>query len=88
MITNKKMQIGPMVGVSSEENVTDTAKRIIDLLPDEVDLHHVIEHQPANQADAIDKLIYLAAILISGREELTKGDLSKVMESIEKFKQP
>ena len=88
MIAIKKMQVGPMTGVSSEEDVTDTARRIIDLLPDEVDLHHVIEHRPASRADAIDKLIYLAAILISGREELTKGDLSKVMESIEKFKQP
>jgi len=88
VIANKKTQVSPMAGINNEENVTYTAKRIIDLLPDETDIHHVIEHRPTSQADAIDKLIYLAAILISGREDLTKNDLSKVMESIEKIKQP
>ncbi len=73
------------VGENSDDLFdADHAKRLLELAAAETNARRVvIDYRPGNVADAIDKLVYIAAFLISGRSTLAKDEMSKVLRSVE-----
>lgn len=73
---------------SSNENVdifdAVHGRRILELAAAETNARRVvIDYRPGNINDAINKLVYIAAFLISGRTSLDKDDMMEVLRSIE-----
>lgn len=62
----------------------DHARRLLELAAAETNARRmVIDYRPGNVADAINKLVYIAAFLISGRTSLDEGDMKEVLRSVE-----
>ncbi|MFW7354504.1 MAG: hypothetical protein ACODTL_00440 [Brucella sp.] len=62
----------------------DHARRLLELAAAETNARRmVIDYRPGNVADAIDKLVYIAAFLISGRTSLDEDDMKEVLRSVE-----
>lgn len=60
------------------------ARRLLELAAAETNARSVvIDYRPGNVADAIDKLVYIAAFLISGRTTLAKDEMKRVLKSVE-----
>ena len=60
------------------------ARRRLELAAAETNARRVvIDYRPGNVADAIDKLVYIAAFLISGRTTLAKDEMIRVLKSVE-----
>lgn len=74
-----------VVGENSDDLFdADHAKRLLELAAAETNARCVvIDYRSGNVADAIDKLVYIAAFLISGRSTLAKDEMRKVLRSIE-----
>jgi hypothetical protein len=59
-------------------------RRLLELAAAETNARRVvIDYRPGNVAEAIDKLVYIAAFLISGRSTLAKDEMRKVLRSVE-----
>lgn len=59
-------------------------RRLLELAAAETNARSVvIDYRPGNVADAIDKLVYIAAFLISGRTTLAKDEMKRVLKSVE-----
>lgn len=60
------------------------ARQLLELAAAETNARRVvIDYRPENVADAIDKLVYIAAFLISGRTTLPKDEMKRVLKSVE-----
>ncbi|MFW7354680.1 MAG: hypothetical protein ACODTL_01405 [Brucella sp.] len=59
-------------------------RRLLELAAAETNTRRVvIDYRPGNVADAMDKLVYIAAFLISGRTTLAEDEMKKVLKSVE-----
>ncbi|MGO1164126.1 hypothetical protein ACTOV4_19685 [Brucella sp. C7-11G] len=61
-------------------------RRLLELAAAETNTRRVvIDYRPGNVADAMDKLVYIAAFLISGRSTLSARELRTVLNSVEHY---
>lgn len=71
------------------ENAVDVfdaehTRRLLELAAAETNTRRVvIDYRPGNVADAMDKLVYIAAFLISGRTTLAEDEMKMVLKSVE-----
>ena len=59
-------------------------KRLLDMSSLAEDPRRIVDYEPQDVNDAIGKLVYLAASLISGRITLAKGEMASVLKSVDK----
>ncbi|GAA5658189.1 hypothetical protein Brsp06_04573 [Brucella sp. NBRC 13694] len=72
-----------------ETNVVDLCdysptKRLLDMSSLAEDPRRIVDYEPQDVDDAIGKLVYLAASLISGRITLARGEMASVLKSVDK----
>jgi len=72
-----------------ETNVVDLGdngptKRLLDMSSLAEDPRRIVDYEPQDVDDAIGKLVYLAASLISGRVTLAQGEMASVLKSVDK----
>ncbi|MCL7999735.1 hypothetical protein M8994_15935 [Brucella sp. 21LCYQ03] len=58
-------------------------KRLLELSSLTDDPRQIIDYEPQDRDDAISKLLYLAASMITGRLTLGKNDVATVLKSID-----
>lgn len=72
-----------------ETNVVDLGdygptKRLLDMSSLAEDPRWIVDYEPQDVDDAIGKLVYLAASLISGRITLARSEMASVLKSVDK----
>ncbi|MBC2887684.1 hypothetical protein H7Q97_20105 [Ochrobactrum sp. CM-21-5] len=58
-------------------------KRLLELSSLADDPRRIVDYEPQDVDDAIGKLVYLAASIISGRLTLAKNEVATVLKSVE-----
>ena len=58
--------------------------RLLELSTLTGDPRKLVDYEPQDVDDAIGKLVYLAASIISGRITLTEGEVAAVLKSVDK----
>lgn len=58
-------------------------KRLLELSSLADDPRRIVDYEPQDVDDAIGKLVYLAASIISGRLTLAKSEVATVLKSVE-----
>jgi hypothetical protein len=58
-------------------------KRLLELSSLADDPRRIVDYEPQDVDDAIGKLVYLAASIISGRLTLAKNEVAAVLKSVE-----
>ena len=81
--------IGNALDLRDESSVVDLSeagptKRLLELSSLAADPRRIVDYEPQDVDDAIGKLVYLAASLISGRVTLAQGEMASVLKSVEK----
>lgn len=72
-----------------ETNVVDLSetgptKRLLDMSSLAEDPRQIVDYEPQDVDDAIGKLVYLAASIISGRITLAQSEMAAVLKSVDK----
>ncbi|MDH0369707.1 hypothetical protein [Brucella anthropi] len=71
-------------GVTFDVLDAEHARRLLELAATETNVRRVVvDYKPVNINVAIDKLVYIAAFLISSRMTLDKDDMRTVLRSVE-----